>query len=132
MASMADISVLNKAGGSVVYVASAPSAGDSVPAVWRANALATQIGFRPEFRCMTRDNAKRDARVVKILFKFPVTAVNTDTSLPFLVATVPFELNVTLPTNVDAAIPDDAFIQFGNLISSSLIRTVGATGYAPT
>jgi hypothetical protein len=129
---MADITVLNAAAANVVYVAASPSAGDNVGATWRANALSSFIGYRPELRITTRDNAKRNGRVFKAVFRFPITGTDSTTSQPFLIATVPFELSGTLPTNVDSAVVNDAFIQMSNLFASTLIRAVANTGYAPT
>lgn len=132
MAAMADITVLNAAAGNVVYVAAAPSSGDGGAATWRANALSSSLAFRPELRIITRDNGKRTGRAFRALYKFPVTATDSTTSLPFLVGTIPFEVNGMLPMNVDTAILNDAFVQFGNLLVSTLVRTVAQTGYAPT
>lgn len=132
MPAMGNITVLNAAGANVVYNASTPSAGDTVPAVWTADAAAAQIGFRPKLSVSTRNNAKGTARVFRGTFKFPITGTDTTTGQPFLIATVPFEISGTLPTNADAATVNDAFVQLTNLLASTLIRSVAGSGYAPT
>lgn len=132
MPNMADITVKNAANVDVVYVAASASAGDNVAAVWRANALSPYIAYRPEFRALTRDNGKKNGRICKFTFKFPVTGTNTTTGLPFLVAMSPWEISGTIPTNIDASVGKDAFTQLGNLIASALMRAVAETGTAPS
>jgi hypothetical protein len=127
---MANIAVLNKAAASVTYNAATPSAGDRSPAVWRANALSAIIGHRPRFQCVTRDNSRQNGRVFEASMSFPIVA--TVDGVDVIVAKVPLQATGTLPTNVDAASVEDAFIQFGNLLASSLIRSVAAEGYSPT
>lgn len=130
MSSMTNITVKNAAGLDVVYNAATPSAGDKSPAIWRQNAAHANIGFRPTFKLLTRDNARANGRVVDASFIFPIIASigGVDT----LVAKVPFSVSGTLPTNVAASAVFDGFVQFGNLIVSELIRQAAEEGYAPT
>lgn len=132
MPTMADITVLNAAAGNVVYVAKTPSAGDRVPARWSADSLATIPGQRPTFLVVTRDNAKQNARVFEASFRFPILGTNLATGYSEVLATVPIQVTGTLPNNVDASKVNDAFVQLGNLVASTLIRSVASTGYAPT
>lgn len=130
MPSMANITVKNAALADVVYVAATPSAGDRSAAVWRANALSAVIGFRPTFSVVTRDNQKQNGRVMEAVMRFPILGtVDGNTAV---IATVPFTLSGTLPTNVDSALVADAFTQLGNLIASTLMRAVASDGYSPT
>lgn len=130
MPAMANITVLNAAAGNVVYSAATPSAGDRIPAVWRANGLSAIIGNRPRFTVATRDNAKQNGRVIDVIFVYPV--LQTISGIETQVAKIPLQVTGTLPTNVDAAVVNDAFVQMGNLLVSTLIRAVAAEGYAPT
>lgn len=130
MPAMANIVVLNNAGTNVTYTAAAPSAGDKNPAVWRANALSTIMGNRPVLRLLTRDNARANGRVIEGSFSFPV--LQTISGVETVVAKVPLVFSGTLPTNVDATSVRDAFVQFGNLIASTLVRSSAEEGYAPT
>lgn len=131
MPAMANITVQNAAAANVTYTAATPSAGDKTPAVWRQNAASEIIGFRPSLSVATRDNAKRDGRIFESEFKVPVFM--TDTSgKKVLLAVIPFFTRGTLPTTIDAAQVNDAFVQYGNLMASSLIRSVVSEGYAPT
>lgn len=130
MPQMANITVKDDANLDVVYSMASPSAGDRSPAVWRANAKHAVVGFRPTYTLTTRDNARQNGRVLEAHFKYPIVAAinGTDT----LLATVPFTLTGTLPTNVDAAKVKDAFTQLGNLISSLQSRSTAEDGYAPS
>lgn len=130
MPTMANITVKNKAGTDVVYNAATPSAGDRSLAVWRQNAAHAIIGFRPKFGLVTRDNARKNGRVFEATFSFPVVADISGVST--LLATVPLSVSGTLPTNIDAAQAEEAFVQFGNLLVSALVRSSAAEGYAPT
>lgn len=130
MPNMANVTVKNKAGTDVIYVAATASAGDKSPAVWRYNEASPVIGLRPKLQLTTRDNARKDGRVIEGSFSFPVTT--TVGSVTTLQATVPLRFSGTLPTNVDSATVEDAFVQFGNLIASALLRSSAAEGYSPT
>lgn len=130
MPNMANITVKNKAGTDVIYVAATPSAGDSSPAVWRLNAASAILAHRPRLTLATRDNARKNGRVIEGSFQFPV--VETVGGVDVITATVPLRINGTLPTNVSSATVADAFVQFGNLLASTLIRSAAEEGYAPT
>lgn len=130
MPAMANITVLNAAAANVIYVAATPSAGDKVPARWTANAISGIPGFRPRFEMVTRDNANKNARIAEGSFSFPI--LETVSGVVTKTATVPLNWHVTLPTNVDAALVNDAFVQAGNLLVSALIRASASEGYAPT
>lgn len=128
MPDMANITVKDRANADVVYNKASASSGDRSPAVWRANALSAKIGHRPSFTCTTRDNAKKNGRVIEGTYKYPIVdSVSGD-----LIATVPLSFSGTLPTNVSAVQVADAFVQFGNLLVSTLVRSVAEEGYAPT
>lgn len=132
MPSMANITVQNAAAANVTYTAVTPSAGDRSPAVWRQNAASEILGFRPIFTFVTRDNAKRNGRVVESTYKMPVFMTDAGSGQKILLATVPFSFTGTLPTNVDFAQVKDAFVQYGNLLVSTLIRSAIEEATAPT
>jgi hypothetical protein len=129
---MANITVLDNVGASVVFNAATPSAGDRSPAVWRDNSASSVAGYRPEFRVLSRDNGKRTARHLSISMRYPVTFTDLATGRVSLLATIPFSLEVTLPTNIDVADNRNAYVEFANLVTSSLLRDVAETGFAPT
>lgn len=128
MPAMANITVKNSANADIVFEAATPSAGDRVPAHWRNTSGSAKIGHRPSFSLLTRDNAKKNGRIIEGVYKHPVV----DSVTGQLIATVPLSFSGTLPTNVDATTVANAFIMFGNLTVSTLIRDSAATGYAPT
>lgn len=130
MPTMANITVKDAANVDVVYSAATASAGDRSPAVWRANALSAIIGNRPRFQLVTRDNSKQNGRVFEASFSFPV--VETINGVLTVTAKVPLQISGTLPTNVSSVFVNDAFVQFGNLLVSALIRSAASEGYAPT
>lgn len=130
MPAMADIIVKDAAGADVTYVAAVPSAGDRSPAKWVANALSTIAGFRPWFSMASRDNGSKTGRQFDFAYGFPLVA--TINGVETRVGTVPITSSGLFPTNVDASIPADAFVQFGNLMASTLARAAVEAGYSPT
>lgn len=130
MPSMANITVKNAATTDVVYVAAVPSAGDRSPAKWIANALSSVAGFRPWFSMASRDNGPKTARQIDFSYSYPLT--QTVGGVETKIGNVPMTASVLVPTNVDAGIPADAFVQFGNLLASTLARASVESGYAPT
>lgn len=130
MPTMADITVKNVANADVIYVAKVASAGDKTPAKWTADAAHAILGFRPYLTVNTRDNGPKNARIMEGVFNFPIIgAVN---GVDTLLARVPLNLALTLPTNVDASKVYDAAFQGTNLFVSTLLRSVYSTGYSPT
>lgn len=130
MPAMADITVKNAAGADVVYKASVPSAGDRSPARWTANAMSPIFGFRPTLEMMTRSNGSGNGRICEFNFAFPITKVVAGDTV--LAGKVPFKGAFTLPTNIDAVLASDGFVQLGNLLVSALIRACVAEGYSAT
>lgn len=132
MPSMANITVKDSANADVVWVASVPSSGEKSPAVWRLVANSDKLQFRPTFSLSLKENGRNNGRIFSAEFKFPLAGENSDTGTPFLYATIPFNVSGTLPTNVDVATLNNAFVQFGNLLASTLVRSSASEGYAPT
>lgn len=130
MPSMVNITIQDAANADVTWTATVPSAGDKSPAVWRSNSVSSVPAYRPEVSLVMKSNGRQNGRIFSAKFRFPVTAVNPVTGATALVATVPFQVNGTLPTNVDVATLNDAYTQFGRLISSALFRACAAEGYA--
>lgn len=132
MPSMANITVKNAANADVVYNAATPSAGDKTPAVWRQNLASGVIAYRPELMVLTRSNSNvaKPSRIVDITFKLPV--LETVSGVVTQTAIVPGSFNMAIPTNVDSALVKEAYVQFGNLLVSALLRSVMEEGYAPT
>lgn len=131
MPSMANITVKNAANADVIYVAATPSGGDRLAARWTQNAASAILGHRPKFQVTTRDTqGSKPARHVDFRLDFPV--VETINGIPTIVAVVPMSGNGVIPLDVDGTKVQDAFVQAGNLLVSTLVREIFATGYAPT
>lgn len=131
MPNIADITVKAANGTTdVVYTALTPSAGDKVPARWRANAASTIPSHRPMFELVAADNGTRDGRRVRFSGKYPV--LQTVESVETVVAIVPFEGSFMIPQNVDATLVSQAVAQLTNLTVAALIRQCINEGQAPT
>lgn len=132
MPNMADITVKNAAAADVVYVSAMPSAGDKSPARWSQNAASGITGFRPSLEIVTRSNADQSVRRAEWNFRFPVTYTDSTTGKVVLDAPIVSTGVIFLPASLDTTSWNEAFVQLGNLLSSTLIRSVVQTGYAPT
>lgn len=131
MAQIANITVKKNDGTTdVVYTALVPSAGDTVPALWRADAASAIPAHRPTLKMLTQNNSKRNARVERISFAYPVFQIIGGVEQK--IGVIPMELNATIGTNFDTAVINEAVTQFGNLAVSALIRQSMKDGYAPT
>lgn len=133
MPSMANITV-KKADGTtdVVFTAMAPSSGDSVAAVWRAEALSGVPANRPRFEMRTRWNGDRTARRADLYFTGPHLVTDSTTSVTSVVSNVPANVTITMPTDVPDAEVDDLIAYFTGLMASPLVKSALKAGFAPT
>lgn len=133
MPAIADITVKKNDGTTdVVYVAMAPSSGDTVPAVWRLEAAATVAAFKPKLEMRTRNNGDRTARRDDIYFVYPITQTDTGSGITQVVGQIPFNLSGVFPLNCPDTIIAEAVSQFANLMTSTLIKNARKAGFAPT
>lgn len=133
MPSMANITV-KKADGTtdVVYVASTPSAGDKLPAIWTQDAFSGIQGFRPRFELATQNNGDNTIRQARSKFYYPITYTDSTTGLLKLNKSVGFDGIVYLPKELTTDQWKEAWAQLGNLLVSSLVRSSIESGYSPT
>lgn len=130
MPQMANITV-KKADGTtdIVYTASVPSSGDKSPALWTQNAQSIR-SFRPQITTLSQFNGPRDARRVNVVGKYPV--VRTISGTDQKVATIPVEATIALPLVITDTEAQEVVAQFANILRSTLMQDVLASGYAPT
>lgn len=133
MPTMANITI-KKADGTtdVTFVAAAPSAGDSVPAIWRNNSASTIMGHRPRLSLLIRDNAAKNGRVFQGSVTFPHTFTDASSGKVTLLATTPIRFEGTLPAGVAVTDLKEAIYQASNLFASALVRVSLEEQYAPT
>lgn len=129
MPSMANITVKDAANADKVFVSKTASAGDKSPARWSQDAASSIIGRRPTVTVETRDNGAKNGRVYKDTITFPIVSTigGVETVTWFT-----SRMETTIPTNVDNAVVNDAYVQMSNLRASALLRSVVQEGYAPT
>lgn len=132
MPQMADITVKNAAGTDVIYNAATPSAGDKLSAVWTQNALTGIQGFRPRFELKTSSNSSGDVRRADYTLTYPVTYTDSTTGLTRSLGFVKVVGTVFLPAALTTDQWNEAFVQAGNLLAASLIRSSVKDGFAPT
>lgn len=127
MAAIANLTVKKNDGTTdIVYVAKTGSAGDNSPAVWIADSSATIRGNRTVFQMWTSYNGPRTARKVRCAIN--MAALATVNGLETRVATVPAEVNFTLPTNADETVLNEVVSQFINLVNA--VKADIKAGYA--
>lgn len=126
---MANITV-KKADGTtdVTYTALTPASGEQ-PARWTVLTAASQQSLRPVVEVRSRDNGRRDARVVSLLVKYPdVRSIN---GVDTVVGTIPLEIRGTIPRQVADAVIAEAIAQSANLYKAAAIQDAFKSGYAP-
>lgn len=131
MPNMADITVKNAAAADVVYVAATPSGGDKIAAQWRLNASSGIAAFRPSLSVQSQ-NTGTGVRKVEITHDWPVTYTDPVSGKVSSLGSVKTSSVVFLPPGLTTDQWKGAFIEYGNLAVSSLIRAVVETGFAPT
>lgn len=132
MPNMANITVKDASNVDVVWTAATPSAGDRSPAVWRSNSVSEIPQYRPSFSLVLKNNGKGNGRIFHAEYAFPITGEAPVTGAPYLMATIPFRVDGTLPMNISTSAINQAFVQFGNLLVSTLVRSAAQDGYSPT
>jgi len=135
MPSMANIVVKDASNVDFTLSALSASAGDKVPARWRADANgfeAVPAGLRPQFEVVSQDNGPKTARRVTVKGFHTAVYTNASTGLVGLTAKVPFSFEIVLPTNIGSADVAQASTIAANFVASTLMKSVYSTGYAPT
>lgn len=134
MPAMADITVKKNDGTTdFVYVAKSPSAGDSVPAVWRGDAAtASYAGLKPEIRMVSKWNGARTVRRVELTGVYPSVVTDTTTGAQSALGRVIIEVNVAAPQMLPQGDIDEAVSQILYLASTTLAKSCFKTGFAPT
>lgn len=133
MPSMANITVKKNDGTTdVVFVALNPSSGDTVPAFWRQDAMATQADLRATLALRSQWNGPRTARRIEATYQYPHVSTDSTTGITTIVARVPVSISWTVPSNVPDTVVAEAISQCANLMASTLIKDSCKVGFAPT
>jgi hypothetical protein len=133
---MASITVKKNDGTTdIVFDSVSASGGDGSPAVWRqdtGNTAALPIGLRSQFKLWSTWNGPKTARQLKFNLAFPYAVQDSTTTLYSAKDRVIFDGIVTLPQSVPSTHINEAVAQGLNLLASSLVKSAGQAGYAPT
>lgn len=136
MPSMANITVKKNDGTTdIVYTAKSPSAGNGVPAVWRADAVGTAASHRPELRLTSKDIKMfgEEAREVHATFAFPQLVVDTNLGgLTVVKRRAMGTYTAKIPKDLPAVDQNEFASQLANLIASTLFKDSVKDGFAPT
>ena len=91
MAAIANITIKKNDGTTDrVFTAKSGSAGDGLPARWRAEDTSLPVGWRTNASHISKDNGKGNARTHDVRFRFPV--VRNLNGVDTLVGTIPFQM----------------------------------------
>lgn len=130
MPNMANIVAKNAAAADITFNAISPSAGDKVPAQWRAEAVGAVPLARPRFEMTTSYNAARNVRRANFYLTVPYSTVQADGTTK-VVANVPFRLEAALPMGIPDTVVADAASYFASLMGDTLVQDALKAGYAP-
>lgn len=134
MPDMADITV-KKADGStdVTFTKLTPSAGDSVPAIWRDTASGSSANTRSELRMTSQDvGGGGGSRRTRLTARFPWTVTDANLGITTVKEYVQISRDIVAPKGVPQVVIDEAVAQFANLNDSTLIVSADKAGFAPT
>jgi hypothetical protein len=133
MSSIANITVKATNGTTdVIYVAKTPSAGDSLPAKWSADAVGPNFASHPKLEIKFSNNGPGTARRGTLTFSYPEVATDTTTGLVSIVNKGLGELSLLLPNGMPDAQANEVIDQMFNLINHALVRTQFKERYAAT
>lgn len=134
MPSAANITVKAADGSTdVVFTIKAPSAGDGVKATWYADALGGgSDANKPKLEVWSQNNAARDARRWEAKYSFPYYVTSTVDSTTRVMATIPVNFTITLPTSIPDAQRAEAVAHITNLLKSTLLVDSMKSAFAPT
>lgn len=129
MAAIANITIKKNDGTTDrVLTALLGSAGDGLPAKWRAEDTTLPVGWRTNASHISKDNGRQNARTHDVRFRFPV--VRLINGVDTLVGTIPFQMVGTCGDQFTQAEIDEAVSQAGNFFVSAAIRAAIKSGYA--
>lgn len=128
MPTMADI-VIKQADGTTdaTYSVVSPSAGDSVPAIWRNNGVGTKVNQRPEYRIVAK-SPSQGRRTTKSNFVWPVVDPVTGTVVDYITVVVEAKSS----DNVLITDLNQALSQGLNLAAATLPRSCFLDGVSAT
>jgi hypothetical protein len=131
MPSIANVTVKKNDGVTdLVYTSKSPAAGDTVPAIWRADSIGTAPSHQPEFRLTAREAQKGAARALRSTFVYPQIATNSTTTVTSVVNKAMASTDWTIPKGMSAADINEFATQYGNLLASTLIKSCVKDGYS--
>lgn len=115
------------------YTKVSAAGADGTPAIWRLEDATKPPVQRPRLEISSRWNAARTARKVSIFYDYPVLRATAVTGVYEIVGRIQQRGgDIVVPQNVDDAQASSATAQAANLLASTLVKSVLATGYAPT
>lgn len=117
----------------IVYAALAASAGDKIPAFWRADAAFTAIppGMRPRLQVSAKSNAAQNQRIISAKMSYPETYTDSTTGRVLVANQVIGSADVTVPTNMSTTAMQEGVYQFCNLLAAAIIKQCCTDGFAP-
>nr|URG15700.1 MAG: coat protein [Leviviridae sp.] len=135
MPAMANITVKKNDGTTdIVYTAKSPSAGDSVPAVWRADSVGSAPSHRPELRLMSKNSRKggEEAREMRGTYKYPQLVTDTNLGgLTIVKRDALMTVTGVIPKDMPAADINEFVSQAFNLFVAALLKDSFKDGFAP-
>lgn len=131
MPQMADIVVKKHDGTTdVTYSKLVPSAGDKSPALWRQTSASGIPSAGPTLSISSKSSVNRKVRIVEGEVLFPITVTDSGNGVTTVVDRDKFTFSLQLKSDYAQTLHDEAVAQSVNLIASTLVREILASGYA--
>jgi len=131
MPTMANITVKAANGTTdTVFTAVQASGGDKSPAIWRNEAFGGTVGQRSEMRIRSSPDGTGKARRVEGSFTMPQLYTDTTTGLSQVWKRSNAKFEASVSTEMSDAQLAEFAAQFGNLLASTLIKSINSSGYS--
>lgn len=133
MPQMANITVKAANGTTdVVFTAMNPSAGDTVPALWRAEAEGANAASRPSFTMVSKWNGPKTARRIESHYVHPYAVTDSTTGVSSVSDRIPFHVVCTVPASIPDTVIAEAIARAVGLHTTALVKDSLKAGFAPT
>lgn len=131
MTQAADITV-KKADGTtdIVWTLMQPASGDGSSAVWRSNTVGTSPAVRPQMSVSSK-TAATGVRHVNGTISYPSYVVDAN-GVPQIQGVNYFNFHASVAPGTLDSDSSQCAAQAANLLASTLMKTVNASGFAPT
>lgn len=114
----------------VTFLGLVSAAGDKIPAVWKQS-VSDIPSANPTLSITTKSSVNKKVRIITGELVFPITATNSATGVTSIVDRDVWTFTGQLKQDYPQVWHNESSAQFANVLASTIVRQVLASGYAP-